>query len=70
MTEVELLIEKLSEHRQSNSYVERIDAIRSSVSGEFIKVLFDAGIGQFDESWDTFENSADWDNSWDQGAPN
>ncbi|MES2418550.1 MAG: hypothetical protein V4541_10220 [Bacteroidota bacterium] len=67
MTKVELLIEQLSENALDNSYIRRIDSIRSSVNEDLIKVLFDAGIGQFDESWDTFENSADWDNSWDQG---
>ena len=66
MTEVELLIEKLTEGNLNDNYVGRIEAIRSSLSPALIKNLKDAGIGQFDENWDTFEDSTTWDNSWDQ----
>jgi hypothetical protein len=69
MKEVELLIEKLTEGDLNDVYVERIEAIRSSLSPTVVKNLTDAGIGQFSENWDTFEDSASWDNSWDQGAP-
>jgi hypothetical protein len=70
MAELELLIEKLSESTLNDSYVERIEAIRSSLNPTVLKNLADAGIGQFSENWDTFDDSSAWDNSWDQGAPN
>jgi hypothetical protein len=70
MTEVDLLIEKLVDDNLNDTYVERIEAIRSSLNPAMAKDLADAGIGQFSENWDTFDDSTTWDNSWDQGAPN
>ena len=72
MSKIEQLIATLSEGNLQDSYVERINAIRSNVKDGNVPISVSKAIatqGCFEESWDTFEDSTDWDNSWDQGIP-
>lgn len=75
MTKVENLIEKLSKQNLNDPYVNRIEQIRSQSkqNGTLSKFSTSKKVGEgkeFDENWDTFEDSTTWDNSWDQGVPN
>jgi len=67
MKKTDSLIQQLSKNVEADDLVKRVNSIRAKVDQRKQGINISSEVANFDETWDTFEDSTEWDNSWDQG---
>lgn len=75
MAPIEHLIEEISGNDLNTDYANRVTILREAYKKQNLGAYFSIhkdghwNGNTFDENWGNFEDSTEWDNSWDQGAP-